>query len=283
MLTLSGEEKIQMLRNGFPSWFYTFQSIFNLLIIVQGVFYSIFSLRTIHHFQYFRKRRLSDFQLSSLKWLRLFVIINIFLWLSGTTGAILEILGIDIFIDLFEVFYFGLTVLTLVLGVFTIQRPELFSEKEDVRSVVFEPVPLKTPEPVIEKLVKEEVEISLKEEKPESNKQDYSILATYIENEKPYLKNDLKMQDLVDATGLSYKRISELLNNDFKSSFYDVMNEYRLKESIRLMKANFHIQHTLTHLAEKAGFNSKTTFNRIFKKHTGQTPTEYIQSLELCE
>ena len=86
------------------------------------------------------------------------------------------------------------------------------------------------------------------------------------------------MQDLVEGTGLSYKRISETLNNEFNQSFFDVINEYRTKAAIKLIDDGFHKDHTLVHLAEQAGFNSKTTFNRIFKKHTGQTPSEYIQS-----
>ncbi|MCV9385231.1 helix-turn-helix domain-containing protein [Reichenbachiella ulvae] len=259
----SGEAKIQMINNGFPVWFGPLQTIFNLTIILQGTFYSIYSLRTIHHFQYFRKNRLSDFQLNSLSWLRLFVLINIFLWIAGTTGAFLDIFGIDIFIDLFDVFYLGLTLLTIVLGIFTMQRPELFEETEDILALLH---PRKSNSPQSQK----------KGYTPE----EFQTLSQYIVDKKPYLKNDLKMQDMVEATGLSYKRISEMLNSEFEKSFYELMNEYRLEEAIRLINEGFHIKHTLPYLADAAGFNSKTTFNRAFKKYTGKTPTEYIQSLD---
>ena len=87
------------------------------------------------------------------------------------------------------------------------------------------------------------------------------------------------MQDLVNSTGLSYKRISEIFNVEFQKSFFDIVNDYRMKTAIDLINRGYHRQHTLLHLAEQAGFNSKTTFNRTFKKYTGQTPTEYIQSV----
>jgi AraC-like DNA-binding protein len=181
----------------------------------------------------------------------------------GTTGAFLEIFGVIIFIDLFKVFYMGLTFLTILLSVFTIQRPHLFSENENLNQNVAN-----------------RQSATLSEEEQKTNKMDYEFLANYLNAEKPYLKTDLKMQDLVEATGLSYKRISELFNNEFNKSFFDVMNEFRLQEAMRLMAEKFHIQHTLPYLAERAGFNSKTTFNRIFKKYTGQTPSDYIKTLE---
>ncbi|WP_224489325.1 helix-turn-helix domain-containing protein [Robertkochia flava] len=258
----SAGEKLEMMKNGFPSWYLNVQLSFNLVIILQGIFYSIFCLRTIHQFKYFRKNHLSPFQLSTLKWLQLFVLINIFLWMVGTTGAILEIAGIKLFLDLFKVFYSGLTLFTIVLGIFTIKRPELFSEPEDLKKLV------SVSRPTGQRDISEQ------------NMKDYEVISALIEREKPYLKNDLKMQDLVESTGITYRRISEVFNKNFNKSFYEVMNEYRLNEAKILMQEGFHKNHTLSYLAEKAGFNSKTTFNRIFKKFTGITPTDYIKDLD---
>lgn len=256
----SAETKIEMIHGNLPDWFRSMQMVFNLVIIFQGIFYSVHSLRKLHHFQYFRKARLSHYQLASLKWLRLFVVINVLLWVVGTLGVILEMLQINMIIDLFRLFYLGLTILTLGLGFFTLRRPEFFSEEEDIVNYVFKRYD------------------NFNEQLDEGKKvSDYKILMDYLENEKPYLKPDLKMQDLVDATGLSYKHISEILNTELKKSFFDVINDFRMQTAIDLIKAGFHLKHTLPHLAEQAGFNSKTTFNRIFKKYTGKTPTEYIQ------
>ena len=88
------------------------------------------------------------------------------------------------------------------------------------------------------------------------------------------------MQDLVESTGITYKRISEVFNKNYNKSFYEVMNEYRLEEAKVLIDKGFHHNHTLNYLAEKAGFNSKTTFNRVFKKYTDLTPSDYIRYLD---
>jgi len=262
-LLLSKDVKLHMLANGFPGWFRPLQAVFNIIIILQGIFYSIYALRTLHHFQYFRKTRFSALQIETINWLRFFVILNIVLWIVGTTGAFLDIFGIAIFIDLFKVFYSGLTLLTILLSIFTIRLPALFSENEDLRMFISQPVN-SVPKPITE---------------PEKPSKDYQLLKDHLNSQKPYLKTDLKMQDLMQATGLSYKRISEIFNTEFNKSFFEVINEYRLEEALRLIREDFHKVHTLPHLAEKAGFNSKATFNRVFKKYTGKTPTEYINSV----
>ena len=87
-----------------------------------------------------------------------------------------------------------------------------------------------------------------------------------LEKDKAYLKNDLSLQDLSEATGIPKHRISQLLNNELGKNFYEVLNEYRTNEAIRLFNDGKHLNFTLTYIAEMAGFNSRATFNRIFKK-----------------
>ncbi|MCG8582574.1 MAG: helix-turn-helix domain-containing protein [Bacteroidales bacterium] len=260
----SAAEKSEMIVNGFPQWVKTIFNIFNILVILQGVFYSVLSLRLLHHFQYFRKSKLSKVQYSSVRWLYFLVMTNVLLWIIGASGTFLMIIGINLPFDPFKLFYMGLTVLTIILSLFTIVRPQLFAMEEDIIKHIH---PLKAENQVISP--------------GEQKKLDHKQLLDYFSEEKPYLRNDLKMKDLVEETGLSNKRITDVLSTEFNKSFFDLVNEYRSEEAIRLIKGGFHKQHTLPHLGEEAGFNSKTTFNRIFKKHTGRTPSEFIQSNQL--
>ncbi|PWJ38576.1 helix-turn-helix domain-containing protein [Sediminitomix flava] len=278
---LSGAEKKDLLINGMPEWFIQWQGIFNLVIIGQGVFYSIHCLRALYYYQHVHENVLTSYQQTALKWLRFFVIVNISLWMIGASGAFLEIIGITPPTDLFNIFYAGLTGLTIFLSAFTIKRPELFSEidirkREIVESDANDLIEVKQEE----KQEEDRLEESEVKAQSTANIEDYQKLIAFIEKEKPYLKNDLKMQDLVDATDISYKKISETFNVYLDKSFYETINEYRLEEAVRLIHENYHLQYTLPHLAEMAGFNSKATFNRIFKKYKGKTPTQYIQSLE---
>jgi len=60
-----------------------------------------------------------------------------------------------------------------------------------------------------------------------------------------------------------------------KKSFYDVINSYRVEEAKRLLLDEKNRNYTILSVGFEAGFNSKTTFNPVFKKFTGVTPTEY--------
>jgi AraC-like DNA-binding protein len=60
-----------------------------------------------------------------------------------------------------------------------------------------------------------------------------------------------------------------------KKSFYDVINSYRVEEAKRLLLDEKNRNYTILSVGFEAGFNSKTTFNTVFKKFTGVTPTEY--------
>ena len=113
----------------------------------------------------------------------------------------------------------------------------------------------------------------------EENERDLKRIVDFIEIEKPYLNSNMSLQHIADATDLTKHRVSELMNSSLGMSFYDIINEYRVKEVIRLINQGKHEHHKLLHLAELAGFNSKATFNRIFKKTTGKTPSQYIQDL----
>lgn len=258
----SGAAKATSIAEGIPQWLRQLFSIGDVVIISQGVIYTILSLRLLQHFQYFRAKRLSKVQLSAVKWLKQFVIINVFLWAIGTSGAFIEILQMKDMFDLFKVYYLGLTVLTLWLGFFTLQKPHLFSMSESIKFMAIE---------------------KKEEENAETESEDLKLLIHYFETQKPYLDNEMNMQDLVNGSGFSKHRISDIFNNELHKTFYEVINEYRTKEAIRLIEDGLYKQHTLTHLAELAGFNSKATFNRIFKKNTGKTPTEFIQGLKSAQ
>ena len=64
-------------------------------------------------------------------------------------------------------------------------------------------------------------------------------------------------------------------------NFNDFVNEKRAEAVIEKLKNGEHISNTLLSIALDCGFNSKTTFNRAFKKHTGITPKQFIAKHQL--
>jgi AraC-like DNA-binding protein len=136
--------------------------------------------------------------------------------------------------------------------------------------------------------VKEEEEEEEEEEDNKENgkyaksglKEDQAIdyldrLIKVMETEKPYLNRDLSIQDLSDLTGIPRHHITQVLNEVHGRNFFTFINEYRVREVISRFNDPKNNNFTILAIAFDAGFNSKTTFNSIFKSQTGMTPSEY--------
>jgi AraC-like DNA-binding protein len=99
-------------------------------------------------------------------------------------------------------------------------------------------------------------------------------LLQFMETNKPYLKSDLKISELADSLSVPYHQLSQLINDEFLVNFYDFINKYRVEDAKKLLvedNRNFKI----LAIAYEVGFNSKATFNRVFKKFTNLTPSEF--------
>ncbi len=100
-------------------------------------------------------------------------------------------------------------------------------------------------------------------------------LQTYMETARPWLDPELTIKDLADHLGISRHHITQVINENLHKNFFQWINNYRIEEvKKRLRDPRF--QHlTIVALAYDCGFNSKSAFNSIFKKATGQTPSEF--------
>jgi len=100
-------------------------------------------------------------------------------------------------------------------------------------------------------------------------------LILYVEENKPYLNRDLNINDLSLMTGISRHHITQVLNEFHKKNFFLFINEYRIKEVIERFSDKKCNHYTILAIAYDAGFNSKATFNSIFKAQTGLTPSQF--------
>src|SRR5579859_2763745 len=74
--------------------------------------------------------------------------------------------------------------------------------------------------------------------------------------------------------------LSRIINMGLEKNFSDFINEFRVRDIARKMADPAYDRVTLLGIAYESGFNSKTTFNRVFKEMTGKTPVEYKNSLK---
>jgi AraC-like DNA-binding protein len=103
-------------------------------------------------------------------------------------------------------------------------------------------------------------------------------LEAHMEQTGAYRNAGLKLNDLADAISVSTHHLSEALNSIVGQSFYYFVNGYRVREVKERVARGDAEKHTLLSIALDAGFNSKSSFNAVFKKHTGMTPSEFRES-----
>ncbi len=104
-------------------------------------------------------------------------------------------------------------------------------------------------------------------------------LETIMENEKVFLDENLTLGKLASSISTTDKKLSTLLNQHMNTSFYNYVNCQRVEEVKEMMSLEKYNNYTLLGIANEAGFKSKTSFNRIFKKLTGLSPSEYKKGL----
>jgi len=101
-------------------------------------------------------------------------------------------------------------------------------------------------------------------------------LEKLMEEKKPYLNRNLMKADLAEMLGVNNPEVARLLNEKIGMNFFEYVNYFRIKEFIELAKMERAKNLTFFGIAQEAGFNSKTTFNKSFKKIMGTSPSEYF-------
>jgi len=131
----------------------------------------------------------------------------------------------------------------------------------------------------VKDLVTNTSNISIKYQNSSLSAEDRNVFAErilkYMEDEKPYLNEDLKQSDFAEALHMSIPQVSEVLNACFQKNFNNFLNLYRINEVKELMKNPIYEEYKIVAIGYEAGFKSKTSFNRAFKNLVGVTPSEY--------
>lgn len=102
-------------------------------------------------------------------------------------------------------------------------------------------------------------------------------LIEIMEEKKIYLDHTLNLQYLADALNIDRYSLSQVINEKFGKNFYEFVNDYRIKESINLIKNNPERIELVTDLVYESGFNNKVSFYKAFKKRKKKTPSQYIK------
>jgi AraC-like DNA-binding protein len=104
-------------------------------------------------------------------------------------------------------------------------------------------------------------------------------ITSLMEKELPYLNPDLDLTGLSELLDRNPRQVSHTINRSFSKNFYEYVNQYRVEAFKKRMQDPERDKMTLLGHALESGFKSKSTFNDVFKKATGLTPSQYVKGL----
>ncbi len=127
----------------------------------------------------------------------------------------------------------------------------------------------------IPKILKPEI---IKENYPQyDDEKELKELKSLFEDEKIYTKQKLSLKDVAIQLNLPERYISGLINSYHNTSFSTYVNSYRVEDIIKRIKDPKEKHKTLLGIAMESGFNSKSSFNQIFKTTTGKNPSDFLK------
>jgi AraC-like DNA-binding protein len=248
-LALPAEAKIGVYRN-LGAGYEVFMLVKSYAVAFSGIFYVTWSALLLRRHRRAIRDQFSDLEKVNLQWLRI---------LTYGMG------GIWILVIFFRdqaLILAGVVIFVFMIGFFGIRQAEIFTTAQ---------LPADDDAPR-----KKYPKSGLTEEASGKLHQSLTRLMT---EEALYRKSDLSINDLAAKLGVHPNYLSQIINQREQKNFYDFVNTYRFEEFKRLIAMEKNQQYTLLSLARDCGFSSKSSFNRYFKKATGQTPSEYSDIL----
>lgn len=227
--------------------------ILTTIIYLHFIIYSTLCLITLKNYEKKLKTRFSSIEEKKMAWLFFLITGFIVIWLSAYINFILENLGKSPVIP-WEIIISFIFIFANAIVYKGLKQPELFSgfiseEKNAVQKYAKTALPEKRKDEYLEKIL------------------------FYMQNDRPFLNPLLTLDEFSEKTSIPSHYISQVLNTNLNQNFYDFINSYRIEESKNYLKNNHKV--TVLEVLYDAGFNSKASFNRAFKKCTGMTPSEY--------
>ncbi|MEM1120680.1 MAG: helix-turn-helix domain-containing protein [Bacteroidota bacterium] len=232
------------------------QIVSSFLVFAMIGLYVFWSYRRIQKYRHQLKEQVSNIEKMNLSWLQhtLFGFTAIIFF-----SAILQILSYALGTDTH--WLNGILLLLLFGLLFFIMSSIAKGLKSDVIFPNF--LGQTNSKPSLQKVIKPIDSIELRR------------LRTYMTTERPYLNPAINLKELADQVNLTPRDLSTLINKGTQQSFFDFINSYRIQFAQDKIRQSTDEKLTILEVMYAAGFNSKSSFNTAFKKHTNLTPTQW--------
>ncbi|AYZ11505.1 AraC family transcriptional regulator [Chryseobacterium arthrosphaerae] len=240
-------------------------------IMISGVAYVAGSLILLHKHRRNIVGQFSNTDKITLNWMRYLIFGMGLIWV------------VVIFIQPVQVLYIAVGLFIFFIGYFGIRQVGIFSNVSSAHEVI-RPIVLESDVlPAAESVSEAADHIKYEKTKLEDSKaiEIQERLTLLMKEKECYKDSELTLGDLAKMLDIQPGMLSQVINSKEGKNFYDYINTLRAEAFKRLLLQPESKQYTLLSLAFECGFNSKTSFNRNFKKMTGMSPSQYAKQLKI--
>jgi AraC-like DNA-binding protein len=236
-------------------------SIVSTLIFIQFLGYIFASFRSVSVYKKTVSQHFSSNQKTDVSWLSsmiLFFLVIIIITILNSLFAQTSLASYYLLV--FNIIILATFVFVISILMKALQKPYFFSFSKEDDYVIKPASPHQSIPPDSDKAEKEELA---------------KKVLDYMQSNKPYLEPELTLEELASRLSLKPRILSQTINESLGHNFYDFINRYRIKEASRLLTNPRDEKITVLEVLYEVGFNSKSSFNTLFKKYTGLTPRDF--------
>ncbi|MBV6443520.1 MAG: helix-turn-helix domain-containing protein [Haliscomenobacteraceae bacterium CHB4] len=277
---LPAEQKIWVFHNK-GAGYEGFLLLMGIAINVSGVAYTILAHRLLQKHRRVIADLFSNQEKINLQWLQYLIYGLAGIWIVVLLGKDPVIYGATVVFVMF-IGYFGIR----QVGIFT-NQPELQIAQSIYDSSDTAPPDNQTdtaPMPFFSE--KTDLEAALPDKKkyeksgltPEAAETLHQRLQNLMTTEQLFKESELSLTDLAERLDTHPNYLSQIINEKEGKNFYDYVNSMRVEVFLKMAADPKNRHFTLLALAMECGFNSKSAFNRYFKKATGQPPSDFLRA-----
>lgn len=101
-----------------------------------------------------------------------------------------------------------------------------------------------------------------------------------LEEDKIYLDSNITSAKIAERLAINGNYLSQIVNREFQCNLSFLLNSYRVASAKNMLQDDSYFHLNFSGIASKAGFNSANSFTRVFKQHTGETPSQFKRNKE---
>ena len=244
---------------------YVYNKVYYAILILSLFYYWLSGLKLVlKHRKNIRLHFSNYTQANSMSWLALVLSLFLVLFMVDFTGFFFHKIW-QLEVPSLFLLPVNLTIFVFIMVFFGINQSVIYTPQEGAIQPETNGAPLGDRKYTGSSISDEEIE-----------KVTQTMLA-YLAGEKPYLNPEYSLQQMASDLKISRHKLSQVINSGQNKNFFKLINEYRIREAKKMLLNPAYDHYSILGVGYACGFNSKSSFNRLFKEETGCTPSVFKQ------